>query len=83
MVTRLKKRNGLLIIVIAVISLTIQSFTVNHTKMKIKEAQSAPGFTKKVQAKHYKVYFTAELVKPKKASNYLRRQLNKMGMAIE
>ena len=42
---RLKKANGLLLIAIAVISLTIQSFTVKQTKMKIKDAQAAPGFT--------------------------------------
>lgn len=42
---RLKKRNGLLLIAIAAFSLSIQSFTANKTEMKIKQAQSAPGFT--------------------------------------
>lgn len=42
-----KTRNGLLFVVVAAISLTIQSFTLNQTNMKIKEGQTAPGFTLK------------------------------------
>lgn len=43
--TRFRKMNGLLLILIAVMSLSIQSFTTKNTQMKIRQAQPAPAFT--------------------------------------
>lgn len=41
----LKKRNGVFLILMAIMALSIQSFTSKPKKMKIKEEQSAPAFT--------------------------------------
>lgn len=43
--TMLKEQKVLVFIMIAIMSLTIQSSTLKETKMKIKEEQAAPGFT--------------------------------------
>jgi peroxiredoxin Q/BCP len=43
--TGLKKQNGFVVIMLAMLSLTMQSSTFKKTNMKIKEEQAAPGFT--------------------------------------
>lgn len=43
--TTLKKMNALLLMMIAVIPVSIQSFTLKKANMKVKEQQTAPGFT--------------------------------------